>query len=177
MEATGGPGPERPFRAEFESWYRREHPRVLGALFVLSGEPDVARDATDEAFARALAHWPKVEAMESPGGWVYRVALNELRRNLRRRTTEARVLERQQPPQGPDAPLPEVWQAVAQLPARQRTAIVLRFVADLPEADIALAMGVRRGTVSSTLALARRRLSELLQDGVDIDPCEEVSHA
>ncbi|MCU1351729.1 MAG: hypothetical protein JWM05_938, partial [Acidimicrobiales bacterium] len=40
---------------EFEAWYRKEHPRVLGALFVLSGEPDVAREATDEAFARALA--------------------------------------------------------------------------------------------------------------------------
>jgi RNA polymerase sigma-70 factor (ECF subfamily) len=152
---------------------------VLGALFVLSGEPDVARDATDEAFARALAHWPKVEAMASPGGWVYRVALNVLRRTLRRRSTEARLLERQPPLEGTGAPLPhpEVWDAVAQLPHRQRTAIVLRFVADLPESDIAVAMGVRRGTVSSTLALARRRLSELLQEDVEIDPCEEVSHA
>jgi RNA polymerase sigma-70 factor (ECF subfamily) len=117
--------------------------------------------------------------MESPGGWVYRVALNVLRRTLRRRSTEVRLLQRQAQAEGGAAPgpLPEVWQAVAQLPARQRTAVVLRFVADLPEADIALAMGVRRGTVSSTLALARRRLSELLQDDVDIDPFEEVSHA
>ena len=167
MEASGG----------FEAWYRKEHPRVLGALFVLSGEADVARDATDEAFARALSQWPKVEAMASPGGWVYRVALNVLRRTLRRRSTEAKILQRQLPPEGPGAPLPEVWQAVAQLPLRQRTAIVLRFVADLPEADIATAMGVRRGTVSSTLALARQRLSELLQDDIDIDPREEVSHA
>ena len=144
---------------------------------MLSGEPDVARDATDEAFARALAHWSKVEGMESPGGWVYRVALNELRRTLRRRSTEARVLQLHRPREVPGGPLPEVWQAVAQLPGRQRTAIVLRFVADLPEADIAQAMGVRRGTVSSTLALARRRLSELLQDDIDIDPFEEVSHA
>jgi RNA polymerase sigma-70 factor (ECF subfamily) len=169
VEETGG----------FETWYRKEHPRVLGALYLLSGEPDVARDATDEAFARALSHWSKVESMESPGGWVYRVALNVLRRTLRRRSTEARLLERQAQPEGGTAPgpLPEVWQAVAQLPGRQRTAVVLRFVADLPEADIATAMGVRRGTVSSTLALARRRLSELLQDDVDIDPREEVSHA
>src|SRR5439155_27015147 len=118
-----------------------------------------------------------VGGMEPPGGWVYRFALNELRRTLRRRSAEARILQRQQLPEGPGGQLPEVWQAVAQLPARQRTAIVLRFVADLPEADIALARGVRRGTVSSTLALARRRLSELLQDDVDTDPFEEVSHA
>ena len=124
-----------------------------------------------------IGQWLAFGGMESPGGWVYRVALNELRRTLRRRSAEARILQRQQLPEAPGGPLPEVWQAVAQLPARQRTAIVLRFVADLPEADIALAMGVRRGTVSSTLALARRRLSELLQDDVDTDPFEEVSHA
>src|SRR5438105_8229359 len=98
VEATGGTG-------GFEPWYRKEHPRVLGALFVLSGEADVARDATDEAFARALAHWPKVGGMESPGGWVYRVALNELRRTLRRRSAEARILQRQQLPEAPGGPL------------------------------------------------------------------------
>ena len=150
---------------------------MLGALFVLSGEPDVARDATDEAFARALAHWPKVAAMESPGGWVYRVALNVLRRTLQRRSTETRLLQGPTLVEAPGAPRPGGWQAVAQLPAPPRTANVRRFVADLPEADIAVAMGVRRGTVSSTLALAKRRLSELLQDDIDIDPREEVSHA
>ena len=60
----------------------------------------------------------------------------------------------------PDLGLPdhELWQAVGRLPRRQRTAIVLRYVADLPEADIAAAMGIARGTVAATLAAARRRL-------------------
>lgn len=159
----------------FEEWYRAEHPRLIGALFVLSGDADVARDATDEAFARALARWPEVGAMASPGAWTYRVALNVLRRTLRRRQLEARLLLRQdrlRPLEGPA--LPEVWRAVATLPKQQRTAVVLRFLADLPEADIALAMGVRRGTVSSTLAIARRRLAVLLRD---FDPeTEEVPH-
>jgi RNA polymerase sigma-70 factor (ECF subfamily) len=161
----------------FEDWYRSEHARVLGALYVLSGEPDAARDATDEAFTRALAAWPKVSTMASPGGWVYRVALNQLRRALRRRSLEQRMLPRQFVRNAPAAVLPEVWQAVGDLPGRQRTAIVLRYVADLPEADIAVAMGVQRGTVSSTLALARRRLGELLQEDVEPLGPEEVSHA
>lgn len=158
----------------FEEWYRSEHPRVLGALFVLSGEPDVARDATDEAFARALAAWERVGEMDSPGAWVHRVALNVLRRTMRRRALEQRLLHRQYSPSPAAVPLPEIWQAVAKLPERQRVAIVLRFVADLPEADIALTMGTQRGTVSSTLAIARRRLGELLQDDADH---EEVTHA
>jgi predicted RNA polymerase sigma factor len=73
---------------EFEAWYRREHPRLIGSLAALSGREDVAADAADEAFARALARWPRVSKMASPGGWTYRVALNELRRRLRRGATE-----------------------------------------------------------------------------------------
>jgi DNA-directed RNA polymerase specialized sigma24 family protein len=41
-----------------------------------------------EAFARALAAWPRVRTMDSPGGWLYRVALNQARSWLRRRGLE-----------------------------------------------------------------------------------------
>jgi RNA polymerase sigma-70 factor (ECF subfamily) len=169
---TSAPGAAS--RSSFEEWYRREHPRVLGAMYVLGGDRDVARDATDEAFARALAHWPKVSSMRSPGAWVHRVALNVLHRTYRRRGMEARILERQYSPPAVSEDWPEVWQAVAALPPRQKTAIVLRFIADLPEADIAVAMGVGRGTVSSTLAAARQQLGSLLQG--DDGEAEAVSH-
>jgi RNA polymerase sigma-70 factor (ECF subfamily) len=53
---------------------------------------------------------------------------------------------------------------VAKLPDRQRTAVVLRYVADLPEADIAAAMKVSRGTVASTLSDARKALARHLSD-------------
>lgn len=57
---------------------------------------------------------------------------------------------------------PAVWEAVRQLPNRQREAVLLRYVADLSESDIAKTMSIRRGTVASTLAAARRTLSERL---------------
>src|SRR5262249_19556386 len=47
---------------------------------------------------------------------------------------------------------------IRELPERQRVAVVLRFVADLTEPDIAQIMGVRRGTVSATLRAALRTL-------------------
>ncbi|HEX5096292.1 MAG TPA: sigma factor-like helix-turn-helix DNA-binding protein, partial [Acidimicrobiia bacterium] len=59
---------------------------------------------------------------------------------------------------------PELWAAVRTLPPRQCQAIALRFVADLPEAEIASVMGVARGTVASTLADARARLAQLLAE-------------
>jgi DNA-directed RNA polymerase specialized sigma24 family protein len=65
-----------------------------------------------------------------------------------------------------------VWDVVRALPDRQRMAVVLRYVADLAEDDIAVAMGVTRGTVASTLAAARRSLAALLAEP---DVAEEPS--
>src|SRR3954452_15950396 len=116
----------------FEEGYRREPPKVLGAMFVLCRDKDLAGDATDEAFARALARWPRVSTMRSPGAWVHKVALNVVRRTGRRKGMEAMFLSRQRTHDVLPGEAPEVWAAVAALPPRQRTAIVLRFVADLP---------------------------------------------
>jgi RNA polymerase sigma-70 factor (ECF subfamily) len=151
-------------RVSFEDWYSAERPRLLVTLLSISGCVDLAREATDEAFARALASWERVAAMSSPTGWVHRVGLNVLRRQLRRRALERRtlgLLVRREPEASAGW---EVWELVRQLPLRQRTAVVLRYVADLSEVEIAGVMGVRRGTVASTLHDAHRRLGELLRD-------------
>jgi RNA polymerase sigma-70 factor (ECF subfamily) len=157
----------------FDVWYRAEHPRVVGACCALGGDADAAREATDEAFARALGRWDSVGAMERPGAWVTTVALNCLRRTLRRRGVERRSFGRRHPPTTDMAlPHPEVWTAVRSLPKRQRTAVVLRYVADLPETQIAEVMGVTRGTVAASLAAARTRLADLLTDPT----IQEVPH-
>ena len=147
----------------FDSWYRLQHPRVLGVLVALSGDPDLDGDATDEAFSRAFERWDQVSGMASPAAWTHRVALNELRRRARRRTLEQRHrwrwVERQRDVEVPE---PEVWAAVRALPARQRQVLVLRYVGDLPEAEIADLVGISRGTVASTLLEARRRLADAL---------------
>ena len=144
--------------AGFDEWYRREHPRLAASLVVVSGDVDAAADATDEAFARALDRWASVSTMASPTGWTYRVALNVLRRRKRRALLERHVVREVTGSADPVLPDHELWEAVGRLPRRQCTAIVLRYVADLPEADIAAAMGIARGTVAATLAAARRRL-------------------
>lgn len=145
---------------DFASWYVDEHPRVLSLLCAVSGDPETARDATDEAFARCYSRWDDVRNMESPAGWTYRVALNVARRTLRRRAVERRLLPRLAAPHpSPEPPFDEVAALLHVLTERQRTAICLRYVTDLAEADIARVMGVRRGTVASTLSDARRRLA------------------
>ena len=162
---------------DFEQWYRREHPRVVGTLTALCGRADVAAESTDEAFARALARWPRVSRMASPGGWTYRVALNDLRRRMRRAATERRAIDQlHAPSEVLDRPVDDdVWRSVRALPDRQRVAVVLRYVADLREADIAEAMQVSRGTVASNLSDARRSLARFLTDDQSVVDSTEVS--
>jgi RNA polymerase sigma-70 factor (ECF subfamily) len=155
--------------ADFEEFYLREHPRVLGALCASCGDREIAIEATDEAFARALERWKRVHAMESPAAWTHRVALNAVRRALRRSAMEVRLLRKVPVVDVVPTVDTELWAVVRTLAPRQRDAIVLRYVADLPEADIAQVMNVARGTVASTLADARARLAELLGEPVLVE--------
>jgi RNA polymerase sigma-70 factor (ECF subfamily) len=151
----------------FGLWYEAEHARLLAAMTLASGSVDVGRDVTAEAFARALERWSRVCRMDSPGGWTYRVALNVLRRQQRRERLEHVALRRAgtmtqtTAPAGRDI---EIWDAVRTLPERARTAIALRYLGGLTEAEVAEAMGVAVGTVSATLSVARRRLAVALAD-------------
>jgi RNA polymerase sigma factor (sigma-70 family) len=156
----------------FEDWYRREHPKLVNSLFAATGSVDAAKEATDEAFARAAARWPRVRTMEYPAAWTYRVALNALRKSSRRRSREIALATRTASTDSllPPVPHPEVWDAIRALPPQQRHAIVLRYVADLPEQEIATALGVTRGTVASTLSRARASLADsLAEDEVNDD--------
>ncbi len=155
---------------EFEAWYRSQHPALLASIALISGRPDFARDAVDEALVRALERWETVRRMHSPGGWTYRVALNLLRRRMRRNAFEARVLRRDAAPEPAAAPRGEVWEVVAGLPQRQREVVVLRYVADLPQPEIARVLGIARSTVSSTLTDAHRALAGLLDDEEEMAP-------
>ena len=149
---------------EFAQWYAGSYARIHRAVTLSVGDAGLAEEATAEAFARALLNWRTVRAADRPDAWVYRVALNEVRSRFRRHRLEQRWISRQQTHPQPPPPEPEtvLWQAVAQLAPRARTAIALRYIADLPESEVAAAMGITRGTAAATLHKARARLTELL---------------
>lgn len=159
---TEDSGPER--FGGFEAWYAAEHPRVLATLSVVCGDLETAREATDEAFARALLKWPRLQEMESPGGWLYTVALNLVRRHARRRSRERDLVAGGRPPPVVAEGHREVWDVVQSLPPRQRTAVTLRYLLDMKEREVAEVMKVSPGTVASTLAAARGRLAGLMAE-------------
>jgi RNA polymerase sigma factor (sigma-70 family) len=150
--------------SDFSRFYDEQHHRVYGSMLALCGDRELAADVTADAFAKALASWRRVAVMDRPGGWVYKVALHMLRRRFRRATRErelhaAAQLTAEGVEGAPDVTGMDVWVHVRGLPDRQRHAIVLRYVADLTEPEIAGILGVSRGTVASNLADARRALA------------------
>jgi RNA polymerase sigma-70 factor (sigma-E family) len=131
--------------------------------FRILGDRGDAEDVAQEALARAVVRWSRLE--DRPEGWVSRVSSNLAIDRLRRR---------RRTPSTPIGPLgivdPQIGErgdlvsALRHLPRRQRQVVVLRYLADLSEAQVALEMGCSVGTVKSHgargLTALRRRLSE-----------------
>ncbi len=157
---------------EFDEFYESHFDNVARALTLAGGDRDLAHDAAQEAFARALRHWRKVREMDRPDGWVYVVAMNHMRDHWRRSARRRR--QASEPDMSPTTrarsrPRVSVRDAIATLPPRQREAVVLRYLADLPLADVAEAMGCAIGTVKATLHQAMASMRIELDDTEDDD--------
>ena len=157
-------------RTEFATFYAVHAESVRRALGLALRDEHLAEEATQEAFTRAYVSWRRVRVMDRPATWVYVVALHVAYRRRGRGGAEPA-------PTGPEAidvaeavaTRESVRAAIARLPERQRTAIVLRYLIDLPLSDIATAMGCAVGTVKSTLHSAVLRLGvELEYDNEEI---------
>lgn len=150
----------------FEAFYRAHLDRVYRALAVTLGDPQLAREAADEAMARAYAHWRRVRGLDNPGGWVYRVGLNwatSWRRKIRR---ERALPEEDRAGDGAPDPVAgtAAQQALARLPLPQRAVVVCRVLLDLSTAETAALLRVAEGTVKSRLARALAALRTTLTE-------------
>ena len=151
--------------------FRDLHDSLLRLGYLLCGDRHRAEEAVAEAFARTWPHWREGRVTDE-GAYLRRALVNELHSRARRRAVEDRDLLRRRSAAAvavvPD-PLPErdrLLAALAQLPARQRAVVVLRFYEDLSAADTAAALGMRMGTVKSQTSRGLERLRTIL-DGED----------
>ena len=155
---------------DYERVFRAEYGRLVRALTVAGGNADAAADAVQDAFVQRHRHWGRVARYEDPAAWLRRVALHRLSNQARGRRRRDHAVTRLAPPETMPATEPldeDLRAAVARLAPGQRTAVALHYLADLPIADVARAMGVSEGTVKSQLSDARaqlRRTMEVIDD-------------
>lgn len=150
---------EAAVQESFDDFYRRSLQPMVRLAFLLTGGSAAAEELVQEAFIRMHRRWASIDY---PGAYLRRAVINGASSHRRRTALEARVgvehrLEALQP--GGD----ELRDAIAKLPYRQRAAVVLRYYVDLPEAEIAEALGCRVPAVKSLLHRALKDLREVVE--------------
>ena len=154
-----------------EALCRKEWPRLVGLLTLLVGEPFTAEELAQEVLIRVCRDPDRILAMVAPGPWIHRVAVNLANSHFRRLSAGRRAHQRLRLERPPDrTPNPTdgvaVRQALQALPLRQRSAIVLRYYADLSIRDIAATLSCPEGTVKTLIhdAIEALRRGGLVQD-------------
>jgi RNA polymerase sigma-70 factor (sigma-E family) len=148
---------------EFDAYVVASGPRLKRFAYLLTGNLETAEDLLQTAYAKALPHWSRIRVYEDPDAYLRRVMVNA-RTSMWRRLRGREVLTDDLPevavadPTAAYEDTDGLRRALAELPPRQRAAVVLRFYCDLSEAQTAEALGVSVGTVKS---LTSRGLSRL----------------
>jgi RNA polymerase sigma-70 factor (sigma-E family) len=138
---------------------------LLRFAYLLCGDRHRAEDLLQEVLLGMYRRFGDDLPLDNPVGYARRALANANISWARRAASRELALDvvpdtAVMPTDGP-AERDALWQALRRLPVRQRSVLVLRFYADATDADIASALGCRRGTVRS---LASRALTTLRAD-------------
>ncbi|MEV8512586.1 sigma-70 family RNA polymerase sigma factor [Dactylosporangium sp. NPDC051484] len=157
--------------SDFAECYAAWFAPIAGQLAVYLGSAEEAQEVTQEAFTRAWARWGRIARYDEPAAWVRRVAWNLATSRIRRARTALRHWRGQRPESvaGPGPERVALERALAALPADQRRAVVLYYLAGLPVAEIAEICRAREGAVRTWLYRARIALARHLTDEVNDD--------
>jgi RNA polymerase sigma-70 factor, ECF subfamily len=154
-------------REEFVSFYAASFSRLVGQLYVMTGDLAEAQDAVQEAFIRAWAHRSEIDRNGAPEAWVrvtaWRIAASRWRR-AREGTRLALLTARPDATPGPSPDRVAFVDALRKVPAAQRRALVLYHVCELTVEQIAAETGVPAGTVKARLARGRAALAPYLRE-------------
>lgn len=145
--------------------YTRYVPAGIRLAYLLSGDPDRAQDLAHEAFIRCVGRFAHLRAAGAFDAYLRRAIVNLHLSGLRRLRTEREWLRREGHRAAntvsvqPDvAQHTDLWAALAELPERQRAALVLRYYEDLSEQDTADLLGCTVAAVKSLVARGSKAL-------------------
>ena len=151
--------------ASFEDFVSREQPALLRLAVLLAGDRGHAEDLVQTALLKTYRHWGRITRAGDPTAYVRRVLVTthtSWRRRLSTTEQVVDVLPDQVDPTVPREDDEELRTALRALPPRMRTAVVLRFYADLSQLQTAQLMGCSESTVNTQTARGLARLRSAL---------------
>jgi RNA polymerase sigma-70 factor (ECF subfamily) len=153
-------------RERIHDLYLASFQRLVLQLYPVTGDLGEAHEVVPEAFVKLLASPRRIAALANPEAWLRTVAVNLARSRRRRGKVLQRLLGRvgagstEVPGATPDHVA--LMAALRTLPAGQREAIALHYLADLPITEVAEVLRVSVGTVKSRLSRGRTALAQML---------------
>ncbi len=165
---------------DFTGFYHAHFTATVTLVYSLTSDAGEAQDVAQEAFARAWQRWGQLSTYDNPLAWVRRVSVNLARSRWRRLVTARAFLDRQREEYAEELSPDHVAvvAALRKLPQRQREAVVLHHLADLPIDEVAHILDAPMGTVKSWLHRGRSALvTELAIDlpGIVVPPAEQIT--
>ncbi|MDT0445600.1 SigE family RNA polymerase sigma factor [Streptomyces johnsoniae] len=148
---------------EFRAFMTVRWTRLLRTAYFLTGNHHDAEDLVQTALAKAFARWQRVRQADDPDAYVWRMLINANVDRMRRFRIPEWLTNRFPERHAPDASdqlgvRDALLAALARLSALQRAVVVLRYLEDRSEAEVAALLGKRVGTVRTHNARALRRL-------------------
>jgi len=152
--------------------FREEHGRAVAVLVRAFGDLDVAEEAVQDAFARALERWPSAGLPPSPAGWILTTARNRAIDRLRReasredRHARAALLHPRDEPEEEDGPVRDDRLRLIftcchpALSTAARVALTLRLLGGLTTAEIARAFLMSESTMAQRLVRAKGKIRD-----------------
>jgi len=157
-----------PVELPFDALYRRYRRPISGYLYQLCGSPDLAEELTQETFLRALTGLAGLRGEGAAATWLFRIARNVYLQSLRRPAATRIPTDdllaipdagRSGDPVGQYSAHEQrtlIGLALAQLPEKQRSILLLRDAEGLSYAEIAEVLELTLATVKITLFRARQ---------------------
>jgi RNA polymerase sigma-70 factor (sigma-E family) len=153
--------------------YSVHAPGAIRLAYLLTGDKELAQDLVQEAFVKMMSRFQDLRKPVAFESYLRRTVVNLSKKHWRRLAVERRhrLLQEADISQKvvhlPDVATSEAqWEALQQLPARQRAAVVLRFYEDLSEHQTAQVLGCSSGAVKLLVARAMKslRASSVVED-------------
>ena len=161
-------------RMAFATVFDHFAPRVKSFMMRKGSNPEQAEDLVQETM---IAVWSKAAMFSTEKGsvstWIFTIARNlridKLRRERAQLYTDLEDFDAPDMSTGAEEALGRsqednhVVQALAQIPVEQRDLLILSFVEDVPQSEIAFRLGIPLGTVKSRMRLGYQRLRKILE--------------
>lgn len=153
-------------RSQFQQFYIDFSPDLYRMALAITGRRELAKDALQETFLRVYRFSDQWDSSRPIRPWLYRILINECQRLLKKEkphiSTETHHLET---PVASQEVRVDILDAVSKLPEEYRVPLLLKYMENWKEREIAEAMSLNLNTLKSRLTKARSLMREAYGEG------------